>query len=642
MKKILIIIIVLFTIFTLSIRTKAIEQYMLPETYIEVGVGNNTYLKQENLEIVSGVVDWKKEGKYIIKYRDFMQNIYEKHFIIIPKSKQEYYISKGQENNIKVQLYNEVVDIFYINENSFYLISNYQEPNAQIQDQEKINVTFYENFEYRWEYRYHKNSSYISGQVYNENLIITGLVYNEKDYINSVVIFEITKDRALIKSREIESDKSVLCYGAYIDNDYIFLITSTSGTEKDFEGIKNNNKNKVVILKLSYKNFKIIFGKVVEELDNFIVKDVSFYERRITFNASLITNIDHYTNCIYEYNDMLELVNKYYFSLLTIDYRGYQVTGSELCFYGINSSKDNDCIYIQYLQNNVDNKWLLLDLRNQYFINKVQVINVKDNEIYFSINYQKGDENINLGFCKVDSINGVKYLNHTPEFIDLMYTKVQNNKIINTYFKNENLLSREISLLEIEVKEYNFNYYSGIRKNIIVNCRDIRRKKYDINSDFNICGTYKDVYQYIDYTDREYYLEDIIEIFLNVNIESNKCYQINKQLLFNGLGVLNGNIISSGYIIKDIGKYQLVIKGNNIEENINFTISDLTVNEIIRPNIDSEILSIDYYEKNYSDTSFNNITYNFIEKNTNDFVMPLSIIILTLGIMTFIFVRKKI
>lgn len=643
MKKILIFISFIF-IFLLSFTIKLNAQgvTILPKTTIEVGVGNDEYLVEENLERVSGVVDWKKEGNYTIYYRDYSQNIYEKTYTIIPKNNNQYFINKYKENKIDVQLYNEVVDIFYINEHSFYLVSNYQVPDPNLQDQEKINITYYENYEYRWEYRYNKTSRYISGQLYNDNLVITGTVYNESNYVNTIVIFEITKDRALIKSREIKSDKSCYCHGFNVDNDYVYLIASTSGNQYDFEKIKSDNKNRIVLLKLSYKNFQIIDGVVEESVDDFIIQGVSFYERRITFNVSFKINVDYYTNCIYEYNDLLMFVDKYYFSLLNIDYLGYQVTGSELCFYGINHSKNSNCVYIQYLQDEVENKYLILDLQNQYSINQVKIINVSDNDIYFSIRNKKGKEYINLGYCKVNSYNGIIYLNHTPEFIQLTSSKVYNNKLINTYYKDGILYTREIQLIEISLIDYSFNYYSGTRKELFVNCERIYRNRYNITSDLTKYGKYKDVYQFIDYNENEYFLEEEVDVHLQINIDNDETYQKGYKLTFNGEGILNGNIIESDYIINDIGKYQLVIRGNEKEKILNFSVADMTINEIERTTIDVEINSITKYTKLYEDKSFENITYNFINSSHNDFIIPLSIIIFTIGIVLFVCVRKKI
>ena len=64
-------------------------------------------------------------------------------------------------------------------ENSFYVISNYQIEEPTGPDQEKISVIYYEDYQYKWEYRYYKYSRYVSGCLNNDNIVITGLVYNE-------------------------------------------------------------------------------------------------------------------------------------------------------------------------------------------------------------------------------------------------------------------------------------------------------------------------------------------------------------------------------------------------------------------------------------------------------------------------------
>ena len=155
--------------------------------------------------------------------------------------------------------------------------------------------------------------------LHNNNLIVTGIVYNaDNNYINTIVIFEITKDRQIIKTREISSDKSCYCHGMYLYENNIYLVTTTSGNKFDYSKYKQDYDNRLVILKLDYSTFKIVDGVANEQLSNFYVVGTSFYNMRIAINIGYKTNITVnnviMTNCIYEYNDNLEFINNYYYN----------------------------------------------------------------------------------------------------------------------------------------------------------------------------------------------------------------------------------------------------------------------------------------------------------------------------------------
>ena len=206
--------------FLLSISTKASSQITLPTTYIQVGVGNDEMLEEENLTYISGFVNFQVEGTYLVTYTDRQNNIYKKQFVIIPEDDNQYLLTIEKEHMINSPNTEEIVDVFYITDYNYYVVSNYQQEDPTAPDQEKICITYYENNTYKWEYRYYKYSRYVKGILKEKNLIITGLVYNENnDYINTIVLLEITKDRQIIKTREIQSSDSCYIYGIhYFEN----------------------------------------------------------------------------------------------------------------------------------------------------------------------------------------------------------------------------------------------------------------------------------------------------------------------------------------------------------------------------------------------------------------------------------------
>lgn len=644
MKKIIIFIILLLLICNIKqIKVRGQEYLELPNTYIEEGIGDETYLYLENYSLVSGTVNWQREGTYNVVYEDSLNNLYNKKYIVLPNEDKQFFLSKQNENEIIIDDFHNIIDIFYINENSFYILSNYQIEDPTAPDQEKISVIYYENYEYKWEYRYYKFSRYVSACLNKSNIIITGLVYNENNfYINSIVLFEITKDRQIIKSREVISDKSCYVYGLYTDSDYIYLITLTNGNKYDYEKYKKDTKSRIVIFKLSYQNFQIISGVMIEELENFIFVDTSFYNRRLTVNVLLKEKQGIYTNCIYEYNDLLQYVDKYYFTINNKDYLGHQVTENDLCFYSIDHSINNNCVKIEYLNNGVENKNILLDLQNIYFVNNVDVVNIEGNDIYFSMKNIGYNTSYFLGFCKVNSIFGVSYFSCTTEEIGLISTKITNGILLNFYYKQDKIYSRIIDLIEIETVQSKSNIEITKAKKMYHNCKELLKSPYKIRLNKNVFGKYQDVYFYIDELHNKYFLSDEYEVVLQCNVLDDMEYQIGYSIKFNGIGTLNGNEVFSGFNINDIGKYQLIINGNNDTKIVFFEINDLTVDHIERPKNNFSISFMKEYILPHRKENIDETVYDFTVKDNLKNTVPLSLAILTTGIILFLLLRKKI
>jgi len=640
--------IILFTLFLILlifasfISIKGTTELQLYDIYIEEGVGNDTYLYDDNYEVVSGQVDWNREGTYKVIYEDSLNNNYYKNVNVLPKKDNNYYIYKNKEVNIDVDKNNLIEDIYYISESSFYIISNYQMPDPTAPDQEKISVMYYENNQFKWEYRYYKFSRFVSASLYNENIIVIGLVYNENNYyINSIVLFEITKDRQIIKSREIVCDKPCFVYNLYIDNDIIYLITNTNGNKYDYEKYKKDEKSRLVILKVNYKTFQIIDGITNYEIDNYFIVDTSYYDRRLTINIMFKEKQGIFTNCIYEYNDKLEFQNKYYFSITNKDYIGHQVTGTEICFYSIDHSVNSNCVKIEYLHNNIENKNILLDLYNVYYINDIEVVSIDGNEIYFSLKQKTANKSYFLGYCKVSSFNGVTYFNTTVEENNVIKSKITNGQLINIYNENNKTYCKTLKLLEIQTIQSIDKNQNIKQKKLKANCKELNKYKYDITSNTNKFGLYKDIYIYTDKDYNIYYLEDTYEVKLNCNIENNNTYQKGYILSFNGEGILNGIEISNNFTLNNIGKYQLVIEGYNETEIIIFSIDELTITPIYTSPISFNINSVNIKTDSYNNEQYIDYKYEFITKDNSKEIVPIALTILCVGIIGFLFMRKK-
>lgn len=640
--------ILLILLLIINVKANAESITILPKDYLLVNLGNDSYLTHPSLTIISGDVDWNKTGTYTITYEDYNKNIHKKDYVIIQNKNEQYFLENNIENEIPFANISEVEDVFYLSSESYYIIYNYQVEDPTYYDQEKVAVSFYENNSYKWTYSYYKYSRYVSGYLLNDNLIIAGKVYNENNnYNNSIVLFEITKEREIIKQREIESNFSCSCYGIHYYENYLYLVTSTKGNSLDYNKIKTSNEEQLVILKIDYESFKIYEGKAESAISNFRIIDTSFYDYRITINIAykeniMINNVE-YTNCIYEYDERLQLQNQYHFSLKNKDYITYQVTKNDVCFFSIDHSVNSEYVKVQYLNNEIDIKIIELSRENMYNINDIKVITVNENDIYMMLNSKKLNKKNFLGFAKINTFDGVKYFSVTPSEISVLNSKVYNNNIYNTYIKDNKLYNKIYNLIEIIASTFENSNYNITKKTVIVNGQKTALTNYFDNTNYKKYGIYHNVLKTKDGNNNAYYVDEIINVNAKVNVANNEVYQIGYKLCFNGEAILNGKKIKSDYIINDIGNYQLIIYGENVDEmTYYFDISDLTISSSIKQPVDFEIVEITNTNQVYKNKPTNTSTIEYNVKQNYSEVIPLVISILSFGILSFIMLRKKI
>lgn len=648
-KKLLLIIFVF--IISLSIantKTNAQSILTLSQEYVQINLGSDSLLNQSGLTYVSGTVDWQKEGTYTITYKDYNDNIYKKDYIIVLNKEKQYFLTSLDETNISFNNIGDIVDIFYISDDSYYIIYNYQIIDPTYYDQEKIAVVFYNENQYQWIYTYLKYSRYVSGYLYNDNLIVTGTVYSENDnYNNSIVLFEITKDRQIIKQREINTNLSCNCYGLHLYDNYLYLITTTSGNTLDYSQFKKNNNYQLVLLKLSYDSFKIIDGKVEDTLLDFRVLDTSFYNNRITINIAfkediLVNNVEM-TNCVYEYDEYLNLVEKYYLTLKNKEYLGYQVTTSEICYFSIDYNVSKEYVKIQYLNNCVEIKNIELSRENLYNINNIEVVGISNNDIYLALKYHKVSNDYFLGYAKASSTNGVEYFSTTPLELKIIDSKISNNYICNTYIKNNKLYYRNYNLLEIYETKIIKNDYDVTRKSVSVNGVALEKQSYQNNANYNLYGKYINLLKYNDDNDNKYYFDEIINVKFKTNINNNDTYQTGFLATFNSNATLNGQEVQGKCQLSTIGNYQLIILGENVDPIVyNLNIMDLTISALPRLKNDFVVSDVLITKQVINDKTniSNDVAYD-IKKNYEQ-VIPLVLSILSFGILSFVMLRKKI
>ena len=117
---------IIFLLLLATPNTNCITNLELPSFYIEEGIGDNSLLENKDLELISGYVEWGRSGTYKVVYQDSNNNVYTKKIIVLPNDNEYYTITKEREINIQISSFHNVIDVFYISDSSFYIISNYQ------------------------------------------------------------------------------------------------------------------------------------------------------------------------------------------------------------------------------------------------------------------------------------------------------------------------------------------------------------------------------------------------------------------------------------------------------------------------------------------------------------------------------------
>lgn len=615
---------------------------------LEKGIGNDSYLANDGYEIVSGSVNWNEVGNYYVTYIDDYGSILKKEYRIIDDENDTYFIENNQFREVENRNLFNFEDIYHINSNSYYVISNYQIENPTAQDQELVCISYFEDDILLWDYTYSKYSRYNFATLNNDNLIVCAQVYNENNgYIKSIVLFEITKERRIINVKEVSCNYSCFARGLYLYDGYIYLVTNTSGNDLDYKNIKQNKINQIVIFKINYTNFNIVSHYLLDYRDDFIVLDCCFFNNKMTISVSFPygkeENGINYTNCIYELNTMFDYEKKYYYNLINFDYKGHVITNNDVCIYGINHNINDYCIDILYLNDSVINKNILLDLDEGYYINDLKLVNIDGDNIYFNINSKINNFGFNLGYVCVNKNNGCKYFYNFEESNYMIKFNNLNNNLIRIYYRNGKIVYDQSRLINIQSYNYNTSNYTKKIKTVNINGVGLVPNNYIENTNYEVFGKYYDVVKFVDFNNQKIFLKNEIYVSHNANVNHKEKYQKGFIVTFNGVGLLNGNEINSNYKIDDIGKYLLVIKGENEEEvAIDFEIKDFVNHNDVKKQSDLIIKQASIYSGTVNNEDLLSYDNNLIKIDNFDKVIPICLSILSLGILSFILMRKKI
>ena len=244
-------------------------------------------------------------------------------------------------------------------------------------------------------------------------------------------------------------------------------------------------------------------------------------------------------------------------------------------------------------------------------------INIEEinNLTFYDITYKIDNVVINENEIYLMSYNGNIYLyNFNIYHIEKdKRTKLYQGSYESEY-ENITLYNNDIKLNSENVSKLNEEYYGKYDVKTIISSNNIKI----ITSSYHI-------------------------IPLICNIESNEIYDLHVPLIFNGTAYLNNSPIESGYIIEDVGNYQLDIYGiNDLKHTIIFQVKDKCLHEKAKV-LENKDDHYQYMEYNEEKTYLSNNNYDVIlydGKESFKYAIIFVLIISFVGICFLIFKKR--
>lgn len=525
-------------------------------------------LKKDNYNLVSTNFNSNVVGNYYAIYQNYQTNQkLLKKLYVINNSISDNSHNIGVTDEVKVINSSEKV-LKYVKLNDVIELVVTIEYNEQIGQDEPTNNLFLiclENQNIKWKVQLMENCycSVSDLLIDNNEIIITG----QRIFALSGMDFYILK-------YSIEGKKLKTKYFSGMGYDYIektiispdryYICGYTTSTKGIFEGER-----------LREDGFLISVDK-----ENLKEKSISYYNKEL--NDSII-NMCYLNNNLYLVQRYISLVGNMTHKILKVDKDGKILKEHQLA-----SNNAQRVISIHPYNNNIilsaEDKITEDGINGTYLYefdsNLKQlycyISKYSDYHMYLTDTYVNDDKATFLyavntsskcGFCLrtfdfkekqevVNYYNNEKNNNNLSLKDHTTIIKISNNNIYildNYIIKINNLGTKDI----YNEKSNPFDYdiiMNGTKSNLSDRCSI----EYNINS----FGLYNNLF-YFENPKFDFCYHHQLNVLPNSSVREGQVYDNNLVLNFNGKGLLNGNAISTGYIINQPGKYKLIVEGQN-------------------------------------------------------------------------------
>lgn len=349
----------------------------------------------------------------------------------------------------------------------------------------------------------------------------------------------------------------------FLISDYIYIVGSAVDKPTIIILDKNYNKQKIKSYQgEGYAAFTNVF--IIDDTIVLLGEKDAYYNNDIFLNVgnkndlkSFILTMDKTLKekNIYHFNENrpIEKIVSYEFQT-TID---IILQSSTKSYY---YSFDLDLNLVDYflLDSNANNLGLVKTNKEKLFImsneESFKILLLEENRLkeIFSLNKSLINYNqVDGGICFNINDNGIKTLIYSEYHIlkkdDLVLSRL-----------DYNLDSQDHFLVESFFENLNFSI------DVITPYHQYMKS-----------GNYEITYVALNHFNANIYITTKLKVLDYVNIINNGIYNVNTKLLFFGDAYLNNNTINNGYILKDPGEYELLIKNINQEELVyHFTVID--------------------------------------------------------------------
>ena len=623
MKKILFLLIFVFSVVCLNKNfVKASEYNMLKKLYVVSGSFDT--LDYPGYKLVETDINYNIPGNYYALYlEDITDRTFKREIEVVSKEslltsgiknvnlKEEFKIEKAQIlKRIVIDNYNVIA---YEKDDSVLLNFNYLDSSSEIYLFDRNTFGLIDLY-----YSSIYNKLYIIGNLFTDSLDI---------YIGEYSLGGKLLNEKIIKGSNVDTVTNI-----HINNNYIYLTGYTTSIDGDF--IHTGYLEDSFILQLDINTLNIInylnlgsFGmdyiKTSCYLENlFIVKH--FFDRGVPVVE--IIKID----------DNLNIIDSTYLGTISN-------------VFDVKLKKDNNELFYFCT---VYDETLNDDVSTLYKITKdlnISKIDSYYDELSKPIDFNIVNKEISLLYTSIS--NEDNYPTYLRIINDVVIKLTLDNRIYDTCYFNElgnlDLIYKE----HLKSFEYSLVYAKDLESNnpcLMCNNNQVKNDSFlsNLYYDENTFGLYCLTYYYkFDFFDLVFKKDLLVDS--NIIVDNDNYYSKGLVLTFKGKGYLNNQIIESGYVINDIGEYELKVIGYDNETLVyNFTVVDKEYSKdllsVFNPKVNLSIKEESMFPT--ANVSNNNLINNIIEDKYDNNIWYIIIPICTLIVSTtiFMFIGRKV
>lgn len=552
---------------------------------IENGIGDVSDLEFPDLKLVTNNVAFSKDGIYNATYYDEQDRVY------ITK---EVHIASNEALDLG---YMTSTDVASFNLSSDYIINDYLTYDDHIlivgskkSNDEIIQTEFIQNYGF---INCYKDGKLVWNKLFDEYSEIKKIIKTSTGFLaletitsnndyTDIRLTEYNLDGSISRRKEFTGEAYEMGIDLINLNNNIYMVYYTYSKTGDlgyYLGSRVIGVSKINEFNLAAQD-SIFIGNNHSTL--FLdIKYCNYYENfYLLFNTNgesgeYANNGSYNGDFMVSFNKKLE--DSRYISLNNnINAKSLGIVDNDVVVYS-----SEDYLIERYYDNHLRYKKVVrTDLKSFY---KADAITFNDSTFIFTYNYSL------YGI----QMKGVGYNNFKKSLTSELMFKVCSD-ILTSLSYNDGVITIKKHHLISQVKSNKVVYNHQEFYNQTIYLDGMYMNNYSPVGYLNVFGIYND--KTIISNDNtklifrnNFYIPDVI------NLKTNEIYDLGVKLIFNGVGYLNDQEIKSGYVINEVGNYNLQIVGNNQMKVLNFKVMPLAT-KLTNPVVDDSSVELSVKE----------------------------------------------